>query len=157
MKFRMRLERPQDLKPDVLDGALRQSIPRIVRIIESYARQNLGGLSKTGRTLAGLKSRVNVNSKTPRGEVGVFNSNRHHIARFLETGTRGHGPKRKKYMTFSIDGKFIRTKFVKGIRATRWLTSAGERALPEAERELQSAVERVLAAAVTQRVKAVNE
>jgi hypothetical protein len=157
MKFTMRVERPGDFKPEVLDAALRDSIPRITRLVYANARVNLGGGLvgvRTGRTLGALKSRVNVAGSRPKGEVYVT-GRRGHIARLLQTGVRAHEIRARGdgLMSLRVGDRVLRLRLVQhpGFPATFWLTKAGEAALPDAEKDLQLSVSRHLSAALTRR------
>jgi hypothetical protein len=163
MKFRIRIERPGDIDAGMLDAALRDSIPRIVRLVEGYARANLGGglvRVRTGKTLAGLRSSSNVSGSNPRGEVGV-GGRRGHIARLLETGAAPHQivGKNGGLLIFRAGAEIITKRMVRhpGFAGRHWLTLAGEKALPEAERDLQRSVDNVLTAVVKRRVTTTRE
>ncbi len=163
MRFRVRIEKPADLEPTFLDVALRDSIPRIVRLIEGKARVNLGGglvQVRTGKTLAALRSTVSVTGSNPRGEVSV-GGRRGHIGRLLETGVAPHEivGRNGGLLTFRIAGEFLRKRVVRhpGVHARHWLTLAGEASIPDAERDLQRSIERAAVGQLTTRVTSVHE
>jgi len=139
-----------------VDIATRDSIPRITQHIEDLARTNLGRNVRTGRTLAGLQSKVKLTG-TPTGEVGVY-GNRGFIARFLEGGTRAHDirARKAKFLVFQSGANTIRARKVHhpGTKATHWLTAAGQSAIPDAAQEVRIAIER---AAKTQFARAAKD
>ena len=50
--------------------------------------------------------------------------NPRHYASYIEYGTRAHGPVTARFLRFKIGGKFISTKWVKGIRPRKFLYKA---------------------------------
>jgi hypothetical protein len=144
----MQLEGLRAVDPDIGDVALRESIPRIVRLLENQARLNLGGglvRVRTGKTLAGLRSRLRLNSSKPSGEVGVY-GRRSFVGRLQETGVRAHPifGRDGGLLTVHVGGRIIRTRMVKhpGFPARHWLSAAVNSVTDDAEREVEKSLER---------------
>lgn len=153
------IEGTGSLDPRFVDDAIRETLPKIAARLEAEARVNLNPYVKTGKTLANLQSKLNLDGPNPSVEVGVY-GRRGFIARFLETGVSAHTikPKRKKILAFNIGGKRIWARSVRhpGFPASHWLTRATRSIFPNIEPEIQSSIERTAKARLTPRAGASN-
>jgi len=156
MKIGLTLTGMTGFGPEIVDAALRDAIPRITKLLEAQARKNLGGglvRVRTGKTLAGVSSRLRLGGAKPQGEVGDYGQ-RGFIARLLETGVRPHTIRGKRggLLTFKSGGRTIRARAVNhpGFPGRHWLRAAVETVTPQAEKELQASLDRAIAAATRQ-------
>lgn len=70
-------------------------------------------------------------------------------AQYQDQGTAAHGPKSSPFMVFKVGGKWVKTKWVKGVKAKHYFG----RALRESRRTVDKLIDRAVSFMVTRLTK----
>lgn len=64
--------------------------------------------------------------------------------RYLDEGTRAHGPVRARVLVFQVGGKTVFARRVRGITGDRWFTGSWDASKPEVRREFAEVPKRIV-------------
>jgi len=111
-------------------SVFRNGVTAGARVVLKYAKAKAPG--------PGVSYKTKSSGDEAEAEIGPLKKNWYY--RFAETGTQAHGPKRKKnvFMTWRENGKLIRAKRVRGVKARPWLQPALDEHVPEVQEAILS-------------------
>ena len=109
---------------------LREAVHEAVTEGAKEARTVRKFKDRTGKLFASIRSRIDSYDRlSAKGTIEAGANPKAPYAKFIEGGTRAHGPVRAAYLHFKVGDRWVRTKWVKGIAPMPFMRQARERAV----------------------------